>query len=74
MKHYKYVVIKKDDIYQYLTDEELDTLGCILAKIEYCREREGKKANEYLIVNTDEKYSREVKGVLRSHGVDIFGE
>jgi len=64
---HKYYVIKKEDT-KYLTKEQKVVLGKILMDIFYARDAEGKKDNQYVVINTDEPYIQEVLGLMRDHG------
>lgn len=56
----KYIVIKIDDINDYLVKEDVTNLKYICGIIDECRRRENKKINSYIVVNQDESYSKKV--------------
>ncbi|ATX84798.1 hypothetical protein HUS59_17025 [Bacillus velezensis] len=64
----KYVVLKMDDIKNHLTIEEQLLLWTSIEKINVCREAEGKKFNNYAVINRDEPYIDEVTDIMRKHG------
>lgn len=65
MKTNTHIVIKREDIFKYLTDEQIEYLDAILYTIEDCRKKDGKKPdNSYYICNTDEPYANEVLEVI----------
>ena len=64
----KYVVIKIEDINNFLKAEELVTLVILVDKILNNRKAIGKKDNEYLVINTDEPYAEKVVDILKEHG------
>ena len=56
-----HVVLKKEDIDKYLSEENKISFGLILERISVAREQDGKKAiNNYYICNTDEPYADKV--------------
>lgn len=63
-----YLVRKWDDIDNYLTNEQREMLSAVLYRIDYCRHRDGKKDNTYLVVNTDEPYAKQVAEIMVAHG------
>jgi len=66
---HKFLTVKWDDVGNALTKEDLKQLDSLLGKIEDYREQEGKnRANEYLVVNTDESYAKEVAFILQQNG------
>jgi len=66
---HKFLTVKWDDVGNALTKEDLKQLDSLLGKIEDYREKENKnRANEYLVVNTDESYAEEVAFILQQNG------
>lgn len=65
MKTNTHIVIKREDIFRYLTDNQIKYLDAILNAIADGRKKDGKKAdNTYYICNTDEPYADEVLEVI----------
>lgn len=65
MKWYgKYIVIKTQDIKDYLQGSDANMLMYLYKRIERCREWEGKKKNNYVVVNTDEPYADIVERII----------
>lgn len=62
----KYVVIKYKDINE-LSDKYRTPLRDILRKIEDNRKANGKKQNEYIVINADELYVKEVVEIIKEH-------
>jgi len=56
----KYVVLKIDDVNEYLTSHYQTALRSICAIIEDGRRQDGKKSNYYVVVNQDEPYAEQV--------------
>lgn len=64
-KENMYVVFKREDALQYLTEIELQSLEHILLTIEQGRVSDGKKPfNQYYVCNVDEPYAQVVHGVI----------
>lgn len=66
----KFVVLKVDDIEGVaLTHPHLvwDFNECV-KKVKALRALEGKKENNYLVINTDEPYADEVIEIMKRHG------
>lgn len=64
-KENMYVVIKREDALQYLTEIELQSLEHLLLTIEQSRASDGKKSfNKYYVCNVDEPYAQVVHGVI----------
>ena len=60
-----HIVIKREDILKYLTDEQIKYLNAVLNTIADGRKKDGKKTdNSYYICNTDESYADEVLEVI----------
>lgn len=53
----KYFVLKADDIKQFLTEEEMYKLYDLSTKISNSRKEEGKKDNEYVVLNLDDVFA-----------------
>jgi len=64
----KYLVAKIEDAGKYLTGEEEAQLYDLLRKIERGRRSDGKKSNEYVVVNRDEPYAPVVEEIMRAYG------
>lgn len=65
----KFIVIKWEDVRNYLTAEQLDHLHIILKSIRHGRKQEGKTASQsHLVINTDEAYANEVIDIMKRHG------
>jgi len=62
----KYFVVKTDDIFKYLSDEQLDSFNDILFTIDHGRRKAGKKENAYLVVNEDEPYASKVLALMKA--------
>lgn len=76
MKTNTHIVIKREDIFRYLTDNQIKHLDDVLNIIADGRKKDGKKTdNSYYICNTDEPYADEVLGViLKAGSEDIRNE
>jgi len=55
-----HLVIKLQDVEEYLTLNEQQELGSFIAKIVEERQIDRRKLNEYLVINTDEPYAGKV--------------
>ena len=65
MKTNTHIVIKREDIFKYLTGNQIGYLDEILNVIADGRKKDGKKPdNSYYICNTDEPYADEVLRVI----------
>lgn len=65
MKTNTHIVIKKEDVLKYLTDDQIKYLNTILSTITDGRKKDGKKPdNSYYICNTDEPYANEVLDII----------
>ncbi len=65
MKANTHIVIKREDILKYLTDNQIKYLDAVLNTIADGRKKDGKKTNNsYYICNTDEPYANEVLEVI----------
>ena len=65
MKTNTHIVIKREDILKYLTDNQIKYLDAVLNTIADGRKKDGKKTdNSYYICNTDEAYAHEVLAVI----------
>lgn len=62
----KFLVLKWDNIFKYLTQGQLDMLDLLISKIDYeMRKKENKElSNKYLVVNLDEPYADKVKQLI----------
>ena len=59
-----HVVFKIDDIKKYLTKEQLSNLLDIETTIILNRKVDGKKVNDYYVINTDEPYAKKVLDII----------
>lgn len=65
MKTNTHIVIKREDVFKYLRDNQIRYLDAILNTIADGRKKDGKKTeNLYYICNTDEPYANEVLEVI----------
>lgn len=65
MKTNTHIVIKRKDVFKYLSDNQIKYLDVILNAIADGRKKDGKKAdNTYYICNTDEPYADEVLAII----------
>lgn len=64
----KYFVVKVDDVNRYLSPEGKKALYRCLDSILDSRSLDGKKDNDYLVINTDEPYAGEVAEIMKKHG------
>ena len=65
MKENTHIVIKRDDISKYLTNNQIKYLDAILNTIADGRKKDGKKTdNSYYVCNTDEPYADEVLEII----------
>lgn len=65
MKANTHIVIKKEDIFKYLTDNQIKYLDAALDTIANGRKKDGKKpVNSYYICNKDEPYADKVLEVI----------
>lgn len=64
----KFIVIKNEDIDKYSTYTDLNDMDRILRNVRIGRLKEDKKANTYLVINTDESYAPEIVEILKTNG------
>lgn len=65
----KFIVIKVEDVQDYLTEAGKEHLRELLNYIVAMRKQEGKNPNnKYLVVNVDEPYAPEIVELLKSNG------
>ena len=65
MRTNTHIVIKREDIFKYLTDNQIKNLDDVLNTIADGRKKDGKKpVNSYYICNKDEPYADEVLEVI----------
>lgn len=64
----KYVVIKRDDIEKYLSNEGKKALYHCLDSLIDSRRHDGKQENNYLVINTNEPYAGEIAQIMQRHG------
>jgi|GEM_PF-7016737 len=60
----KYIVIKREDIKNYLQGSDANMLTYLAGKVDRCREGDGRKHNKYVVVNTDEHYADIVERII----------
>lgn len=64
-KENTHIVIKREDAYKYLSEDEYQSLEMILDRIIVGRAKDNKNPiNSYYICNTDEPYADTVIGVI----------
>ena len=67
------LIIDNEDIIKYLSQEQYDELSTICKAMETGRKNDGKKPEEYIVVNKNESYSSEIiefiNNVVELHGV-----
>ena len=69
MKIYKkFIAVKVEDVEKYLDDEQKTQLRKICDFLCYGRAKDGKKMNEYIVINTDEPYFDEVVKLMEHEG------
>lgn len=59
-----HIVVKQEDLNNYLSDKERELLYNILTKVEEGRATDGKPNNQYYICNIDEPYAEKVRQVI----------
>ena len=59
----KFIVINIKDL-EYLTDEYREKLFVITKAIQFGREEDGKKINNYWVCNQDEPYAEQVRNII----------
>ena len=66
----KFLVIKRDDIKNYLSKEDVRKLLILISRLRVFKNcNSGKKIeNVYLVINTDESYADEVIEILKRNG------
>lgn len=64
----KFLIVKTDDINNYLEEKEKNTLKDIVYEVNMLRHIHGKKENTYLVINTDEPYADEIIEILKKNG------
>lgn len=64
----KFTVIKNEDAKKYLTSIQIGVISLALGSIESGRKEEGKKLNQYLVINIDEPYAPEIVETLKKNG------
>ena len=63
----KFVVIKTEDVGKYLNYSGRIALNHVLEVIEDGRSMDGKKFNNYVVINTDEQYADQVIDLMKTH-------
>ena len=73
INHNLLLIIDNEDIVKYLSQEQYDELAIICKTMETGRKNDGKKPEEYIVVNKNEPYSNEIikiiNNVVALHGV-----
>lgn len=65
----KYVVLKTDDITEYMTEKGIENLQHTLNYIANMRQQEGKNPyNTYLVLNIDTPYAAEIYAIMHENG------
>ena len=65
IKDNTHIVIKREDILKYLTNNQIKYFDAILNTIADGRKKDGKKTdNSYYVCNTDEPYANKVLKVI----------
>jgi len=64
----KFLVLKWDDINQYLNGKGRDCLNECIEAVSGGRRMGGKAPNTYLVINTDEPYAHEIVEILKRNG------
>ena len=75
-KGLKYFVIKIEDLFDALDDEEIECFNYFLRRNEQRRVFKGKKPfNEYWVVNRDEGYAGQVKRIIeKNENISLPGD
>lgn len=60
IKENTHLVLKVEDVYNYLEEPDIAILEILVSKINKGRRNDGKKENSYYVVNTDEPYARSI--------------
>lgn len=55
-----HLVLKVEDVYNYLEEPDIAILEILVNKINKGRRNDGKKENSYYVVNTDEPYAESI--------------
>ncbi len=64
----KYFVLKIEDLFNALSDEEIELLDSLLVKNEQYLIKLGKKVNnKYWVVNRDEPYADQIKKIIEDN-------
>ncbi len=66
-KEERYLVIKRDDIMQYLTPESQGVIYALAETINNRRLNDGRGFNRYICVNDDAPYANEVWKMIEKH-------
>ncbi|MCY8813653.1 hypothetical protein P8917_01045 [Bacillus atrophaeus] len=64
----KFIVLKAEDIRNYLNEEERVLLHGLILRSVVRKAAKGKPPNNYCVVNLDESYAPEVVGIMKKHG------
>lgn len=68
VKQGTHIVLKVSDVEQLNTQDQFN-LHMILENVKALRKSQGKKNNEYLVVNCDEPYADDVREVIKYGGL-----
>jgi hypothetical protein len=63
----KFLVLKREDISRYLTEQQILNLGECISAVQVGRQNDGKNpVNDYWVVNQDEPYAKKIlQAILR---------
>lgn len=67
IKENTHIVIKCEDIREYLSEKQKHDLDSILLTINISRKEAGKPINNYLIINKDEPYAEKIQEIILSN-------
>lgn len=62
----KFLVLKRADIEAALTTEEKDMLFWLIRRIDMHRQKQGKRVNDYVVINQDEPYFPDVLKLMET--------
>jgi co-chaperonin GroES (HSP10) len=66
VKENTHIILKREDVEKYLTDEQKEQLQKMVIAIADGRMDDEKKLNSYIICNTDEKYFNDMYAILKA--------
>jgi len=67
----KYLVIKNEDVDEFLTSDMKIRLDRMIRRVRNHRSQQDKKDNKYLVVNQDEPFISSMFRIMKNNGVDI---